>query len=144
MSLDPFNEFLLTASGVTGETYRRLWDNKEISSAFFQPYKSTPDFFVRAASIVAAPVCLTIIALEAVLASFAMVIHSIVQLCVGNSYGAKESIGGALTAAMMVCIAIPAALISPILNLIDWVVGGVVSLTACCTEEETFKYGYGQ
>lgn len=144
MPLDPFNDFLLTASGVTAESISRFLDDKEISPAFFQPYKSPSDFFIRAASVVVAPVCLTIMAIEMVLVSFAMAIQSIIALCMGNPDGAKESIGGAWGAFMMIGVAIIAALVSPFINLIDWVVGGVVSLDECCTDEETFKYdGYG-
>lgn len=143
MSSDPFNDFLITASGATGELLSRLWEKKEPGPAFFQPYKSAPDFFIRAASVFVAPVCLTIIALEAVLISLAMVIESIIDLCMGNPDSASESIGGALKASMIVCVALSAALVSPILNLIDWIVGGLVSIASCCTEEETFGYGYG-
>ncbi|MCL9683854.1 hypothetical protein [Legionella maioricensis] len=130
MTLIEFNQFLLRNSHVTGRVVSNVFENKpsSIKPFFFQRYQSTSDPFYRASSIVSAPICLAVVAVEFAGASILYAIKSALDLATLNPGQAKENGGGAIKLLMAMTAALCIAILSPLINALDLIGGGVNTL----------------
>ncbi|MBL7480472.1 hypothetical protein [Legionella bononiensis] len=122
-----FNTFLFDQCGTTNNLFDhvRLDKKTPIKSLFFNPYKSPKEFLYQGASIVTAPICLTIISLELATASLYLGLKSIVDLTQLNTHVAKIHIIDAVIHLVFSVIAAIVGLASPVINLVDFLGSGI-------------------
>ncbi len=130
MTLIEFNQFLLRYSDVTGRLLGNAFEDRPapIKPFFFQPYQSKLDPLCRASSIVTAPVCLSVVAVEFAGASVLFAIKSALDLATFEPTKAKEDGGGSIRLLMAMTAALCTAILSPLINAIDLIGGGVNTL----------------
>jgi hypothetical protein len=139
MTLQEFHQFLIENSGVTSNALDHILSDsspKDISPFFFKPYESKIDPLYRASTLVSGPIVLSVIALEFALASVYCALESIVNLIGLDPEAAGISIMQSASAFVAMTLAILAAVISPIVNTIDLIGGGITSITEKCSEDE--------
>jgi hypothetical protein len=135
MSFDEFlkktNDFLFEQSGMINTLFKHTTEGKHgsVSSLFFQPYQSKSDFMYRNMSIVTAPVCMSLLALELAVASFYMGLKSMANLVILDTSAAKRYAQELLLYSIFSFIATVAAIASPFVNLVDMVGSVVTSIT---------------
>lgn len=129
--LKQFNDFLFAQCGMTNTLFDhvRLGREAPIKSLFFNPYQSPKEFFYKAASVVTAPVCLSVIALELASASLYLGIRSAVDLAKLNTHVAKIHLIDAVFHMVFAFVAAIAAIASPFINIVDLAGAGIASLT---------------
>lgn len=144
MSFDEFMkkniDFLLEQSGMMNTLFQHTTQGKpgSVSSLFFQPYQSKSDFMYRTLSIVTAPVCLSILALEIAASGFYMGLKSIANLVMLDTSAAKQYSKELLIYSAFAFVAAIAAFASPFVNLVDMVGSMFTSMThKDATSEET-------
>lgn len=137
MSLDKFNQFLGNQCGVTKDVIDKTLDGKlaVISSLFFQPYRSKSDPWQRAASIVTAPVCSSILATESALLSLLSGFKSFISLMMLDPKKAMEDIENSAVFSITMGITLFVAVFSPIINAINLLLGGAATLLQIDSEE---------
>ena len=130
------NTFLVDACGTTGQAIEyAIDDKKKVLHAFFKPYADPSDFCTRAATIVSAPFACAILAAEALLTCIYFAFDALAQVCIGDIGNAGESIGSSGTFLLIMIAAVIAAIISPLVNLVDLVAGGVTTIMEQCDGE---------
>lgn len=103
--------------------------NEPLRSLFFSPYKSKSDFALRAADIIIAPLCFSFITLELAVNSLYLGLQSIVDLARLDTQKAKiHSIDAAFNLVLALISAV-VAIVSPLVNLVDFIGSGVTSIT---------------
>jgi hypothetical protein len=130
MNLIEFNQFLLRNSHVTGRVLSNVFEDRpsSIKPFFFQPYQSKSDPLYRGSSIVTAPLCLFVVAVEFAGASILFAIKSVMDLATLNPGQAKENGGGSIKLLMAMSAALCMAILSPLINAVDLIGGGVNTL----------------
>lgn len=143
--MDGVNDFLLlTCGGATGQTFKKIIVEKKITgSAFFKPYESTADFFQQASSVVTAPISLALMSLEFLVLGIVAIPMSIADVCMGNTNRAIENIAVSGMFLLAVLPVMLAAFISSLVNLIDLIGSGCVSIAKACRDKEETAAGYG-
>lgn len=134
-----FSVFCREYSGVTGQAAKRAANNrghgtKPMRDIFFQPYQfSKPcNPFFRAATVVTAPICLSILALNMAAAIVANLCKSILSLAKMDLKKSRFHLELSGCYIYPMCIHLLAAAISPVVNLVDLVGGGVATAATCC------------
>lgn len=137
MTFEEFHLFLLDYSGVTSQVAGNRFRKHPLplGSIFFQPYQSKADPFIRASSLVTGPAVLSFIALECALISVYFAVKSIIDLAAKNNKEAKKSIAASGELLLAMTGALLAAILSPIINLIDLIGGGINSISAKSSAE---------
>ncbi|CEG57578.1 hypothetical protein [Legionella fallonii] len=145
MPIDKFNQFLGNNCGVTKDVVDKALDGElvKITSLFFQPYRSKSDPWHRAASIVTAPVCSSILAAESALLSLLLGCKSIIDLIILDPENAKENMGNSAVFLIAAAITLFVALISPIINGINLVFGGMMTMLQTDREEYSSSLSSG-
>lgn len=125
-----FNDFLFAQSGITNTLFDhvRLGRSEPVKSLFFNPCQSKKEFFYKGASVITAPVCLSLLSLELATASLYLGIKSAVNLAKSNTHGAKIYIQDAVAHLICAFVAAIVALASPIINLVDFAGAGINTL----------------
>lgn len=137
LPLDEFTSFLLKSSGTSGQIFDSfLKDKVSDGPIFFSPYKSAPDLFFRTTSIFTAPVCFAIYTTGFCLGAVFIACQSLVELVSVEPEKAKESAGMTVTCLLLMGIALLSMLMSPFVNLIDLIGGGVTTVLRQCRDEE--------
>ncbi len=141
MSLDKFNQFLGNNCGVTKDVIDKALDGElvVIKSLFFQPYRSKSDPWHRAASIVTAPVCSSILAAESALLSIVSGFKSFIDLMMLDPRKAWENIENSAVFSVTMGITLFVAVISPIINAINLLLGGAATLLQIDSEEHSLS-----
>lgn len=125
MSFDQFlenaNDFLLNQTGMVNAAFQHTTQGKNgsVKSLFFQPYQSKSDLMYRTTSIVTAPACLSIIALELAVASVYMGLKFIANLAMLDTSAAKAHAKESLIYLAFSFVTTVAAIMSPMINLVD-------------------------
>ncbi len=105
-------------------------------SVFFKPYKSPLEVLGRTTSIVTDSLFLGSVSAYCALEAGWNLLKTLKNLCSFNTTAAKknfhDSVQGTLVSLAMLVIAV----LSPLINLIDLVAGGVNSLKQACQNEE--------
>lgn len=138
MSLDKFNQFLGNHCGVTKDVIDKTLDGKfaVASSLFFQPYCSKLDPLQRVASIVTAPVCSSILAIESLLFSVLSACKVFIDLLMLDPTKAMENIGNSAVFSVTTGITLFSALFSPIINAINLLFGAAATMSHVDSAEE--------
>lgn len=140
---DNFNNFLLAAVGTAEEAISSAFDEKKkVRHAFFKPYKDPSDFFIRAVTIASAPIACAVLAIEALAIAIFCAFDALVELCRGNTNKATGAIKATGVALLGMLAAVLTAFISPLVNLIDLIGGGVATIGQQCNEEAQLDPGY--
>lgn len=140
MMLEQINNFLFDAGGTTVTAFSNAVDSeKKLSHAFFKPYKDPSDFCIRAATIVSAPIACAILAVESLGFAIFFAIKSLCELCMLDTSKASESIGSFGESLLGIFAAVIAAFISPLVNFIDLIGGGVVTAKEQYDEQALFE-----
>lgn len=145
--VDSINSFLLKYSGITGEELKNIMlsDDPDPSGqsfvqssgpTFFKPYQSISDPFFRAASIVTAPLCLSVLAVEFAMASVILAFKALIDLPREGFAKAKETIKMSASCLMLMTFSLFAVFASPFINAIDLIGGGITTVVRKCTDEE--------
>lgn len=124
LSLDSFIDYLLEYSG----QIKTIVKNSSKKIRFFNCYQSGSEFFWAAASVVSAPIALTLISLGCILAAVVMAIKSIGDLFVVKSEVVKEGQDTSVATLLLMGAALLAALVSPFLNVIAVLGNSVITL----------------
>ena len=134
-----FNDFLFDSVGTAGEAVSNFFDdNKKVRHAFFKPYSDPSDFCKRASTIISAPIACAILAIETLGFAIFFAFDALVELCQEDTGKAAEAIKSSGFALLGMFAAIIMAFISPLINLIDLIGGGV----APCEEKVQLDPGY--
>ena len=137
------NDFLSEAVGTTGEAFSNAFDDKKkVRHAFFKPYKDPSDFCIRAATIISAPIACAIFSIEALGFAIFFAFDALVKLCQGNTNKATEAAKKSGVALLGMVAAVITAFISPLVNLIDLIGGGVATIEQQCNGEAQLDQGY--
>lgn len=127
--LRDLNEFLLKNSGVPGTAFLNfLSSESDIKRNFFQPYQSKSDLFFRSATVITAPITLTAIALEFAALTLGYAIKSLVEFVMLRPSDAVDDLGNSAMSFMTAIGLALAALASPVINAVDLIGSGVVTL----------------
>lgn len=129
MTLQDFNRLLLEGCGLTGTTlYNQVHASPSVplNSLFFRPYKSPVDPLLRTLSLVSAPVGLALYTAECLLGFLIYAGTSLFNAIRCNEKAGSNLVESVLYLAVAVVSAI-SAVISPVVNLVDLVGGGVNS-----------------
>ncbi len=126
------NAFLLAAD----EDNNASNITRAISSAFFKPYKSPSNVLFRTTSIITDPLLFTAGTAFFVLSAAFDLLKTFASLFTLNLTGAKENIGECGDSLKGVCFMLVAAIVSPVINLVDLIGSGVASLKQNSVEEE--------
>jgi hypothetical protein len=116
------NKFLLSNSGASGSLLAITERSEESDlefNRFFTPFESSADFFHRAICIFTAPVCLSILLLEKLIASVVLSAYIVANLVLLEPEAAFDSF---LSAAIFVIespLVLLVAALSPLLNTVD-------------------------
>lgn len=139
--LKQFNDFLLNQCGMTNTLFNSVqMDNKKsIKSLFFNPYQSKQEFLYKAASVVSAPVCLSIIAIELASASLYLGIRTAVDLAKLDTRVAKIHLADAVFHMIFAFVAAITAAASPFINLVDFVGSGISTISKNFGQQEEIK-----
>lgn len=137
MSLDKFNQFLGNHCGITKDVIDKTLDGNLIvaSCLFFQPYRSKSDPWHRAASIVTAPVCSSILAIESALLSILSGFKVFIGLLMLDPKKAMENIENSAVFSVTMGITLFSAIFSPIINAINLLLGGAATMLHIDSEE---------
>ncbi len=124
MSIDKIKDFLHDHAGVTTKNLLSAVQDDQFSPQFFKPYGSKADPFLRASTIISAPVISSILSLG-YLANGLFV--SIVSLITAFHSTATAKISIKVSAELLLCsgLCFLSAFISPLANLIDLIGGGI-------------------
>lgn len=143
--MNTFNMLLNKTGGATAEAIVNSHNSPPsiaIRSAFFKPYASTSDFFMRATSVITAPISLSILFLELAFFGIAFPLVGAAVSIYTTHQGIPEQIDWPAVKAMsgkLLLIALASiltAFISPLLNLIDLIIGGCLSVAQAGRNEE--------
>lgn len=139
--LKKFNDFLFDQCGMTNTLFdhARLGKEGSMKSLFFKPYQSKEEFLYKSASVVAAPICLSILALELASASLYLGIRSAVDLTSLNTHRAKIHLMDGVFHMIFAFVAAIAAIASPFINMVDLVGSGITTLTQINGPKEEMK-----
>lgn len=122
--------FMLEQGGTVYKVFNHATKSdgvKPMSSVFFTPFESAPNFFYRAGCVVTSPVCLSLLAIELAAASFYLSLSSLVRLATLNPQAAKTRITDSLIHFVVAVVAAIAAFLSPFVNFVDFVGACVTS-----------------
>ena len=122
INLSDFNGFLEKSAGISAALALK---KRGSSVEFFTPYYSTTDFFRRGFSIVVAPLCLSIFFAEAFLCVVWDGLSSINAFIKQNISDAKKNLAYSLISVRLVIALSVLIVISPLVNLIDFIGGGI-------------------
>jgi CBS domain containing-hemolysin-like protein len=123
-------DFMLKHGGTTYDVFDHVVkdDKKPWSTVFFTPYKSAPDFFYRASSVVSAPVFLSLLSIELAAVSFYLSLNSLFKLATLDPKAAKTRILDSTIHFLAAIAAAVAAFVSPFVNFVDFIGAGVTSM----------------
>ncbi|KTD78782.1 hypothetical protein [Legionella waltersii] len=123
-------DFMLKHGGTTYDVFDHVIkdDKKPWSTVFFTPYKSAPDFFYRAGSVVSGPVFLSLLAIELASVSFYLSLNSLFKLVTLNPQAAKTRIIDSTVHFLATIAAAFAAFVSPFVNFVDFIGAAVTSM----------------
>lgn len=130
-----FSVFCREYSGVTKRAADSLLHGMEpMRDIFFQPYQFSKPYnpFFRAATVVTAPICLSIIALKMAAIIVVCLCKSILSLAKMDLKKSRFYLGLSGCYIYPMCLHLLAAAISPVVNLVDLVGGGVATAATCC------------
>lgn len=136
---DAFNEFVFRAAGTTGKAISQVWERGEVRPAFFKPYKDPSDFCARVGTIVTAPFACAILAAECLGLAIFLACKALGEACMLDTGMALESIGTAGVAVLAIIGSLIAAFMSPFINLIDLIAGGVMTVEQECSDVGEFE-----
>lgn len=139
--LKTFNEFLLGQCGTTYAAFDHLLkgEKKPICSVFFTPYQSTTNFLHRTSNVIAAPISLSIIALELASTSLYLSLKSLSSLVYSDKKAAKIHIIDSVMHFAVSLVAVIGAIVSPFVNFIDLVGGGISTVRGKNEAEEQMQ-----
>lgn len=141
MTLDEFNQFLASNCGVTKDIIDKAFDGEVlvVKSLFFQPYRSNSDPLFRAASIVTAPVCSSVLAAESALLSLFLAFKSVLNLVMMDTENAKEHFGNSIVFLVTLAITLFAVVASPLINTINLLFGGAATIFQGNEEDSPYR-----
>ncbi|KTD58882.1 hypothetical protein [Legionella shakespearei] len=136
-----FNKFLMANSGVCGAVATETSDDVEYDSPeFFAPFESPVDFLHRTICIFTAPLCLSILALEQLIASVLLTALVVVNLAVLRPDAAFDCFLSAAMCGFSSPLTLLVAALSPVANTIDLFGSMVSTAFSCITDtESTFR-----
>lgn len=139
--LKTFNEFLLDQCGTTYAAFDHLLkeEKKPLRSVFFAPYQSTTNFLHRASHVIAAPISLSIIALELASTSLYLSLKSLNSLVCSDKKAAKIHIIDSVMHFAISLVAAIGAIVSPFVNFIDLVGSGISTVRGKNEAEEQMR-----
>lgn len=137
MTMQEFEDFLIKNSGVTTLALNNIIGMAPVptSSFFFKPYQSKLDPLFRASTIITGPVVLAAYALGFAFLTVFNAFKSLGNLIILDPKEAKNSISDSAAFLIGMVLEALAAVLSPIVNLIDLIGGGVTSLTNSNNDE---------
>lgn len=138
MTITELNTFLERNCGITMDVIRNQTDENPlpIRSLFFKPYQSKADPIYRAATVITAPLAFTVAGVECALFSVLYAFKSIVDIATLDFASAKANLSGSLYFLTAMTTALCIAAISPLVNAIDLIGGGINTLFENHNEEE--------
>lgn len=142
--LKQFNDYLLDQCGMTNALFDhvRMDTKRTIKSLFFNPYQTKQEFLYKAASVVSAPVCLSIIAIELASASLYLGIRSAVDLAKLDTRVAKIHLADAFFHMIFAFVAAITAAASPLINMVDLVGSGISTISKNFGQQEEIKLSF--
>ncbi|MBA2652797.1 MAG: hypothetical protein H0U73_11090 [Tatlockia sp.] len=111
---------------------------KLVKPAFFMPYESGLDIVTKLASIPLAPGAFLVESSANVLASMSYGLVALLRLCIFDFHGAKKDSLIAGTFLLSSLQQLSAAILSPLLNLVDLLVSGINTLAKGFSEDDDF------
>lgn len=144
--LQTANQITIFFGGPTSKIVSQLFEveplllgNKQAKHAFFTPPKDVIEGFLRALTVVTAPLSSALLAIEMVIYSLKFAVEALYQLAIGSDRAADtgRDAGLALATAVVNLIAIP---FSPIINLADIVGSAFVSSPNSQEKSDTQSY----
>lgn len=153
MTYKTFEEFLAKGTGVTTKLcqhafafdsdapHSRRYDSPRRmvspSSLFFQPFKSKSDVLISISSIITGPLLCSVTAIMTAATAILYALDSLVELIIMfDLEKARESIEISAVALLMTIVGVIGAILSPIINTIDFIGSVVASLPQDASEEE--------
>ncbi|TAL63520.1 MAG: hypothetical protein EPN84_04820 [Legionella sp.] len=126
MELEDFNGMLLDNSGVTGNLLRNALavekkHQVKYSSLFFQVLPPDESLLAYSSSIVIAPICLCIIAVEAILACVVDILNALFEIAYLDHEESLKSIMSSVTNLVAAVSCAIGAVLSPFINFVDTV-----------------------
>lgn len=137
MFLDDLNTFFLRHSGVTGKVVDLVMTDNTREPAFFSAYRSGLDPLCRTLSIVTAPVCMALLAAEFFVGAIVFAFKSLFDVFIDGPQKAKKSATMACGCLLMLAVSIFASFLSPLINTLDMIGGGVNTVMEQCGVEES-------
>lgn len=128
MSLKRINDFLSENYGVSERVYQNIYNKRSSAPIFFMPYRFKSDPLFRAASIVTAPICYSIYALEKAIGSIVYILKSIGSLAMLHPNESLNSLKYCFDNLLQTGINLLAAVMSPIINTLALIGGGVATV----------------
>ena len=132
-------EIIISITGATGRALDAATTNTVVRPVFFQPYTSPGDFAMRGVSVVTAPVYFGVGSCVLFLHTGWILLRAIAQAIGSNfsvSSGDERYAGAILEDIQPGFGLIVLAMISPFVNLIDWIISGINSVRNAINPEE--------
>lgn len=137
---EEFTEFLFSQTGVVSPALDKLMGNKSDVPVFFNPYQSKSDVFFRAASVVTAPIALSVFALEAALFAVGYAFKALWNLVTLNPAEALVSLRESAISLLCAALGLTVAIASPVINAVD-LIGSIKPTLNQKSDSEEFDLG---
>lgn len=138
-----FHSTVAPYAGLSGPVMSTLLDSAPIYTIelFFKPYKSRADILTRSLEVVTAPISFTLLAFSALAESIVRLVIGAYQWGSGDKDPSKnfnKAVGYSVGSLILVI----AAVLSPLINLIEALGAGVNSIAKLTTNEKPEPYGH--